>query len=61
MAQVTGTRSTGNITSNKLVIDMSETIGLLQPSAEPFMSFLKIAKSRTEAASNPRRIWGFSE
>lgn len=57
MAVVSGTRDTRNITQNKLVIDMSDTIGLLQPNAEPFMSFLKIAKRNTEAASNPKFEW----
>jgi hypothetical protein len=57
MAVVQGTRDTRNITQNKLVIDMSEKIGLLQPNEEPFMSFLKIAKRNTEAARNPKFEW----
>jgi hypothetical protein len=54
---VTGTRDTGNILANKMVIDMSNDIALLQPNAEPFMSFLKIAKRNTEVASNPKFEW----
>ncbi|QHT60666.1 DUF5309 domain-containing protein [Paenibacillus lycopersici] len=36
---------------------MSDTIGLLQPNAEPFMSFMKIAKRNTEVANNPKFEW----
>jgi hypothetical protein len=57
MAVVTGTRDTRNITQNKIVVDMSDTIALLQPNAEPFMSFLKIAKRNTEVATNPKFEW----
>jgi hypothetical protein len=57
MAVVSGTRDTRNITQNKIVIDMSDTIGLLQPNEEPFMSFLKIAKRNTEVAMNPKFEW----
>jgi hypothetical protein len=57
MAVVTGTRDTRNITQNKIVVDMSDTIALLQPNAEPFMSFLKIAKRNTEVARNPKFEW----
>lgn len=57
MAVVTGTRDTRNITQNKIVVDMSDKIALLQPNAEPFMSFLKIAKRNTEAARNPKFEW----
>lgn len=57
MTVVTGTRDTRNITQNKIVVDMSDTIALLQPNAEPFMSFMKIAKRNTEAARNPKFEW----
>lgn len=57
MAQVSGTRSTTNILSNKIVIDMSEKIALLEPNETPFMSFLKIAKKNTEAAKSFKFEW----
>ncbi|QJC52903.1 DUF5309 domain-containing protein [Paenibacillus albicereus] len=53
----TGVRDTLNIGSSKVVVDMSDTIGLLQPNAEPFMSFLKIAKRNTETANSPKFEW----
>lgn len=57
MAVVSGVRDTRNITQNKIVVDMSDTIALLQPNAEPFMSFLKIAKRNSEVASSPKFEW----
>lgn len=54
---ITGVRSTGNILSNKMVIDMSDDIALLQPNETPFMSFLKIAKRNTELANNSKFEW----
>ncbi|GIO13540.1 hypothetical protein J19TS2_30950 [Cohnella xylanilytica] len=57
MAVVSGVRDTRNITQNKIVIDMSEEIALLQPNEEPFMSFLKIAKRNTQVATNPKFEW----
>jgi hypothetical protein len=61
MAIVSGVRDTYNIdTSNqtsKLKIDMSNDIALLQPSATPFITFLKRAKGNTEAATNPIFRW----
>jgi hypothetical protein len=57
MPQVTGVRDTANIQQSKIVVDMSETIGLLQPSEAPFMSFLKLAQKKTEAANNPKFEW----
>jgi len=53
----TGVRSTGNIIANKMVIDMSEKIALLQPNATPFLSFLKMAKENMEVANNPKFEW----
>jgi hypothetical protein len=57
MTQVTGTRSTGNITSNKIVIDMSNDIALLEPNESPFMSFMKLAKRNVLACSSPKFEW----
>lgn len=57
MAVVTGVRDTANITAAKLKIDMSEKIALLQPSATPFITFLKRAKGNTEVANNPKYSW----
>lgn len=57
MAQVTGTRSTGNITANKIVVDMSEDIALLDPDEAPFMSFLKLAKKNVQVASSFKFEW----
>lgn len=59
MAQdvVTGVRDTANILSNKIVVDMSNEIALLDPNETPFMSFLKIAKRNTKVATNPKFEW----
>lgn len=57
MAIVTGIRDTANIETAKLKIDMSEKIALLQPSAAPFITFLKRAKGNTEVANNPKFQW----
>jgi len=57
MATVTGVRDTANIQTAKLKIDMSEKIALLQPSATPFITFLKRAKGNTETANNPKYSW----
>lgn len=57
MATVTGVRDTANIQTAKLKIDMSEKIALLQPSATPFITFLKRAKGNTEVANNPKFSW----
>lgn len=57
MPQVTGTRSTGNITSNKIVIDMSNDIALLEPNEAPFMSFMKLAKRNVLACTSPKFEW----
>lgn len=54
---VTGVRDTANIQTAKLKIDMSEKIALLQPSATPFITFLKRAKGNTEVATNPKFQW----
>jgi hypothetical protein len=54
MAIVTGVRDTNTTLAAKLKIDMSEKIALLQPSAAPFITFLKRAKGSTEVANNPR-------
>lgn len=57
MAQVTGTRTTANITQSKLVIDMSNDIALLQPSEAPLITFLKRAMGRSKPAENPKFSW----
>lgn len=57
MAQIIGTRSTGNITSNKIVIDMSNDIALLEPNESPFMSFMKLAKKNVLGCSSPKFEW----
>jgi hypothetical protein len=61
MAQINGVRNTSNINTegqtSKLKIDMSEKIALLQPSATPFITFLKRAKGNTEPANNPKFSW----
>lgn len=57
MTQVTGLRGTGNITQAKMVIDMSNDIALLQPTATPLITFLKRAQGNTVAANNPEFHW----
>lgn len=57
MPQVQGVRDTNNITQAKKVIDMSNTIALLQPSATPLISLLKQLKQNTRPAKNPKFSW----
>lgn len=57
MAQVSGSRSTTNILSNRLVIDMADKIALLEPNETPFMSFLKIAKKNIRTAKSYKVEW----
>lgn len=57
MTQVTGLRDTQNILQAKLKVDMSEKIALLNPSAAPFITFMKRAKGNTMAANNPKFSW----
>lgn len=59
MAQpvITGGKDTRNITQNRLVVDMSNEIGLLKPDDAALLSFLKIAKGKTLAATNPKFEW----
>lgn len=57
MAQVIGDRSTTNILSNRLVIDMADKIALLEPNETPFMSFLKIAKKQIRTAKSYKVEW----
>lgn len=54
---VGGVRDTANIQAQKIVVDMSDDIALLQPNESPFMSFLKIAKRSVKAAHNPKFEW----
>lgn len=54
---VTGVRDTGNILSNKIVVDMSNEIALLNPNANPFMRFLKISKRNQRIAQSPKIEW----
>ena len=54
---ITGTRSTGNITANKVVVDMSQDIALLDPNEAPFISFLKLAQKNVEVASSFKFEW----
>lgn len=54
---ITGSKDTRNITQNRLVVDMSNDIGLLKPDDAALLSFLKIAKGKTLAASNPKFEW----
>ncbi|MNR93459.1 hypothetical protein D3C72_245160 [compost metagenome] len=57
MPQVTGVRDTENIQQAKRVIDMAETIALLEPNESPFMSFMKIAKRNVRTVFNPKYEW----
>lgn len=57
MAVVTGTRDINTIGTTKLKIDMSEKIALLDPSAAPFVTFLKRSKANREPAYNPKFEW----
>jgi hypothetical protein len=54
---ITGSKDTRNITQNRLVIDMSSDIGLLKPDDAALLSFLKLAKNKSQTASNPKFEW----
>lgn len=54
---ITGGKNTRNITQNRLVIDMSNDIGLLKPDDAALLSFLKIAQGKSKPASNPKFEW----
>lgn len=57
MAQtvITGTRGTANIEQTKRIIDMSDRIAQLQPSAAPFT--VLSMKMRKKPCSNPKFEW----
>lgn len=57
MKDVRGIGGATGVPSYKQIIDMSDVIALLQPSAAPFMAFMKRAKGKTEKASNPVFNW----
>jgi hypothetical protein len=50
-------RDTNTVLAARLKIDMSERIALLQPSATPFVTFLKRAQGNKEVATNPKFSW----
>ena len=54
---ITGGKNTRNITQNRLVIDMSNDIGLLKPDDAALLSFLKLAKHKSQTATNPKFEW----
>jgi len=54
---ITGSKNTRNITQNRLVVDMSNDIGLLKPDDAAFLSFLKLAQGKSQSASNPKFEW----
>lgn len=53
----TGSKDTRNITQNRLVVDMSNEIGLLKPDDAALLSFLKLAQNKSKPASNPKFEW----
>ena len=54
---VTGISNTGNILLAKQIIDMSNDIALLNPSATPFILLLKQIKNMTKVAENKKFDW----
>lgn len=57
MTNITGARTTSNITQNRRVIDMAEKIALLQPNVAPFVTILKKAKKDSRVVYNPKFEW----
>lgn len=57
MTVITGGKNTRNITQNRLVIDMSNDIGLLKPDDAALLSFLKLAQGKSQVATNPKFEW----
>lgn len=54
---IAGQRSTADILSAKLKIQMDEKIALLQPEKTPLITFLKLAQGKTIATANPKFSW----
>ncbi len=57
MSNITGVRTTTNITQNRRVVDMADKIALLQPNVAPFITVLKKAKNDTRVVYNPKFEW----
>lgn len=57
MATISGARNTGNILTDRLVVDMRDQIALLDPNEGPFVTFLKKAKADTRTVYNPKFEW----
>ena len=57
MVTISGARNTGNILTDRLVVDMRDQIALLDPNEGPFVTFLKKAKADTRTVYNPKFEW----
>ncbi|MBR5430593.1 MAG: DUF5309 family protein [Firmicutes bacterium] len=57
MSNISGVRTTTNISQNRRVIDMAEDIALMDPNDSPFVTFLKLAKKDTRVVYNPKFEW----
>ncbi len=57
MTNITGARTTKNIASNRMMVDMGKEIALLDPNEAPFVTFLKLAKKDSRVVYNPKFQW----
>ncbi len=57
MSNISGVRTTSNITSQRRVVDMAREIGLLDPNDGPLVTFLKLAKKDKRVVYNPKFEW----
>jgi len=57
MTNITGARTTKNIASNRMMVDMAKEIALLDPNEAPFVTFLKLAKKDSRVVYNPKFQW----
>jgi len=57
MTDITGVRTTKNIASARVQVDMAKDIALLDPNEGPFVTFLKAAKKDTRVVYNPKFEW----
>ena len=57
MTNIQGVRTSANIASARVNVDMARDIALVDPNEAPFVSMLKLAKSKKRVVSNPKFEW----
>ena len=57
MTNITGVRTTGNISPSRRVIDMAKEICTMDPNDSPFLTFMKLARANPRVVYNPKFEW----